>query len=303
VGLHAFDVDAREDSARVFFDSSARASGTPYGDSGVEAAGALARLAELRQPDTTNSASSDSARPHYRDFMIGELFHFRLPRPDSARAHFERIVASPVEDTAYTKRAFYALAWIEDEAGNAARAESLYRVMLVRWPGTEWAKRAEINLGLPRTVKTHDDSAHALFLSAEARRLSGEDPARVAPGYRAVVEDYPTSRDAAKAQFVLAKLVEQQARAKAAINAKSKPDSTLPDTVKAAYQEVRDKFPETPYAEAADKWISVMDEMISAGEYKEPQPDDGIDEELLEGDEGRAPRVERIDKRGEEDLY
>jgi tetratricopeptide (TPR) repeat protein len=34
VGLHAFDVDAREDSARAAFDSAARARGTPYGDSG-----------------------------------------------------------------------------------------------------------------------------------------------------------------------------------------------------------------------------------------------------------------------------
>jgi outer membrane protein assembly factor BamD (BamD/ComL family) len=235
--------------------------------------------------------------------MIAEVFNFRFPRPDSARVHLERIVASPVEDTAYTKRAFYALAWLEREGtpGNPARADSLYRVILARWPGTEWAKQAEVDLGLPSTVKTRGDTAHAAFLAAESHRLGGEAPERVAPAYRAVAESYAGTPDAAKAQFVLATLVADQAHAKAKTNVK--PDSTLPDTVKAAYQLVRDKYPETPYATAAEKWINSMDEMINAGEYKEEAPAEGGDDEVLEGDESRKPRTEKLDNRGDEDLY
>ncbi len=292
LGLHAFDVEGNEDSARVFFDSAARSGvGAEYGARGAEDGGSLARLAELRVVDTTGA---DSARPHYRSFMIAELFHFRLPRIDSARVHLERIVASPVEDTAYSKRAFFALAWLEEEAGNSARADSLYRVMLARWPGTEWAKRAEIELGLPSTVRTADDKARDLFLAAEALMVAGAPPARVAPAYRRVIEEYPQSRIAPRAQYALAVLAERAAVAA--------PGQEAADSAKAAYEAVRDAYPGTPYADAADRWIASLESVVAAGDSPLPTYSTEEGEEEVESDESR-PRVERLDSRGEEDLY
>src|SRR5690606_35901912 len=114
LGARVLDVENREADAKPFFDSSAAASPTfGHGLEAGEIASALARLAALRAPPDTGEAAraADSAQPHYRRFMIAELFHVRLPRPDSARKYLREIVADTVEDTAYTKRALYALAW------------------------------------------------------------------------------------------------------------------------------------------------------------------------------------------------
>ncbi len=291
LGLHALDAEGNEDSARVFFDSAARSgTGFEYGMRGSEDGAALARLSELRVVDTTGA---DSAQPHRRSFMIAELFQFRLPRPDSARVHLERIVNSPVEDTAYTRRAFFALAWLESEAGNSARAESLYRVVLERWPGTEWAQRAESELGLPPTVRTVDDKARELFLAAEARLIAGDPPARVAPAYRRVIEEYPDSRLAPRAKFALAVLAERAALAN--------PGKEAADSARAAYEAVRDGYPGTPYASAADNWMASLDNVLATADSPPPSYTTEEEFEEMEGDE--VPRVERLDSRGEEDLY
>src|SRR5690606_32654266 len=132
-------------------------------------------------------------------FMIAELFHFRLPKADSARKYLERVVAdtATAEDSIYTRRALYALAWMETEGftekdgrrsvTNPARGQELYRAVLARYPATEWAKAAERNLGLPSTVRTPHDSARTLLLEAERRRFAGEPFARVRQAYQDVV--------------------------------------------------------------------------------------------------------------------
>jgi outer membrane protein assembly factor BamD (BamD/ComL family) len=242
---------------------------------------------------------------HYASFLIAELFHFRLPKPDSARVHLNRIVADTLEDSLYSRRAFYALAWLEkNEFDNKGRADSLYRVLMVRYPATEWAKQAEINLGLPSTVQTSDDKAHRLFLTAEERRLKAEEagavqkpgPAIVA-GYRLVSETYPQTADAAKAVFVLAFLSEQEALAQ--------PGQAAADTAKAAYSRVRDQYPGTPYAEVAASWIEGMDRVANAGTSEGDTRESGeTTEEEEEGSSGDAlPRSEQIDAASEQDLY
>lgn len=307
VGAHALDVDNREDSARVYFDS-ARTAGRnfEYGAKGDALALALARVAELREPDTTGA---DSARPHYRDFMIAEIYHFRLPKPDSARVHLNRIVADTLEDTTHTPRAFYALAWIEEnEFQDEARADSLYRVLLNRWPETEWAKQAEQNLGLPSTVQTPADRAHVLFLEAERRRFAGENVnTRVMPGYRAVVQAYPNTEDAAKARFVLAFLTKEEAMAQSGPASQATVDS-----VREAYQAVADDYPQTRYAEQAQIWVQAIetangDDGGGTGNGEEEDGgsprSSGDSENLDDGTVTSGSSGEVIDPKGEQDLY
>jgi TolA-binding protein len=343
MGEHLFDRANREDSARAYFDSAAAAGrGFEYGGKAVEVAAALKRLAELRvidsaykaPPDTVaadSSALADAGEPgesgdkgkgkavrgktpavkkapvpkpeshHSTPFLIAELFHFRLPKPDSARVYLNRIVADTVEDTIYSRRAYYALAYIEENSfHDKARADSLYRAIMARYPATEWAKQAEKNLGLPATVETPDDKAHALFLQAERLRIAGENiPGRVVPAHRAVSENYPSSPDAAKALFVIAFLTEQSAVAKR--------DSSLVDTVKAAYAVVRDKFPGTPYAAAAEARIAGIESYGDGSEQgggsgrsgSSDWEGDGEDTE----DESDVPRRELLDAASEQDLY
>lgn len=373
VGDHFLDVENREDSARMYFDSAAAAGrGFEYGQRGAEAAEALKRLAELRQMDSATlaarraaadsiatartgadspargngdsvaarAAEPDSAArivsagegrgdardtrapsvaapkapsPQYAPFMIAELFHFRLPKADSARKYLERVVAdtATAEDSVYTRRALYALAWVEAEgiAGeegsrsppHPARAQELYRTILARYPATEWAKAAELNLGLPSTVRTPHDSARALLLEAERRRFAGEPYARVRQGYQDVVTRYPGSPDAAKAQFAIAFLVDEAAE-RGLLGPPGKP---LVDTVRAEYARVRDGFMGTPQAERAGLRY---DRLGAAGNVDEPSTSGrGREESVEEEDEAfeteRAPRPEGLEDSSEQDLY
>lgn len=248
--------------------------------------------------------------PQYAPFMIAELFHFRLPQPDSARKFLERIVADTAvaEDSLYTRRALYALAWIEAEGivredgtrtpVNPARAQELYRAVLARYPATEWAKAAEINLGLPSSVKTPDDSARALLLEAERRRFAGEPLPRVKQGYQEVVTRYPGSPDAARAQFAIAFLVDEAAH-QGLLGAPGQP---LVDTVKAEYTKVRDSFMGTPQAERAGLRV----DRLAAADTSEPVPEQGRGSSYDEEEESfelEVPRREGIEDSDEQDLY
>jgi hypothetical protein len=237
----------------------------------------------------------------YAPFLIAEIFQYRLPKPDSVRVFLNRIVADTLEDSIYTRRAFYALAWLETETyHNKSRSDSLYRALMTRYPGTEWAKQAEKNLGLPPTVQTPDDKAHALFLEAEKRRLANENlKTRVVPAYQVVGNDYPQSRDAAKALYAVAFSLEQAALVKS--------DTTQLDTVKAAYAVIRDRYPGTPQAVAAESWIASVEQARNSGDSRSdapahvPEPDGDGGEDG--GEEGGPPKVELLDPAAEQDLY
>ena len=232
-----------EKAAKAFFDSASVAgSGFEYAILASERSAALGRLADLRKP-----ADSTANESHYRDFMIAELFLFRLESVDSALGHLDRIVQDPRQDSVHTMRAAYARAFIQDEFKQSKTvSDSLYRYVLDNYPNTEYAKQAERNLGMKPSVQTDEDNAHRLFLEAEAARFSGGDlGAAVIPAYAKVVEGYGSTREAAKAQFVIAMLYEQMA------NGEEKVAGSL-DSAISAHQTTRELYPQTPYGMASD---------------------------------------------------
>lgn len=232
-----------EKGAKAFFDSASVAgSSYEYGILAAERSAALGRLADLRKP--ADSSARDS---HYRDFMIAELFLFRLETVDSALGHLDRIVEDPRQDSTHTMRAAYARAFIQDEFKQSKPvSDSLYRYVLEKYPNTEYAKQAERNLGLKPSVQTDEDSAHKLFLEAEAIRFGGGDlGAAVIPAYAKVVAQHGATRDAAKAQFVIAMIYEQMA------NGEEKVAGSL-DSAISAHQSTRERYPQTPYGMASE---------------------------------------------------
>ncbi len=242
LGDHFLITERNEETAKVYFDSSAAAGDfPPHTVTARERSEALARLAELRK-DTTGTAAS----PHYNDFMIAELFLFQLNNLDSALMRLDRIVENKDVDSVFGVRAAYARAFIHEEFKDSkARADSLYLYVLENYPGTEYAKQAEVNMGLAPTVRTDEDQAHELFLQAEKLRFDGEDPFTTAiPAYRRVVAAYPRTRAAARAQLNVAMLYESAAST-------GEQTSTHLDSAKAAYIDLRDRHPSTPYGSLA----------------------------------------------------
>jgi len=232
-----------EKQAKVYFDSSAATGATfEYAILATERSAALSRLADLRKP-----ADSTAKETHYRDFMIAELFLFRLETVDSALGHLDKIVQDPRQDSSHSMRAAYARAFIQDEFKQSKTvSDSLYRFVLEKYPNTEYAKQAERNLGLKPTVQTDEDKAHKMFLDAEATRFGGGDlRGAVIPAYAKVIAEHGRTREAAKAQFVIAMLYEQMAQGE------EKVAGSL-DSAISAFQSIRERYPETPYGAAAE---------------------------------------------------
>jgi hypothetical protein len=100
------------------------------------------------------------------------------------------------------------------------------------------------------SVQTDEDNAHRLFLEAEAARFSGGDlPAAVIPAYAKVVAGHGSTREAAKAQFVIAMLSEQMA------NGEEKVAGSL-DSAISAHQTTRELYPQTPYGMVSDSKLA-----------------------------------------------
>jgi hypothetical protein len=257
LGDHELRDNKNEKQAKVFFDSAAAAGSLfEYARLAADRSAALGRLADLRKPADTTAKDA-----HYRDFMIAELFLFRLDAVDSALGHLDRIVQDPRQDSSLTMRAAYARAFIQDEfKGSKPMSDSLYRYVLEKYPHTEYAKQSERNLGLKPSVKTDEDEAHKLFLDAEASRFGGGDiRATVIPAYAKVIAERPNTREAAKAEFVIAMLYEEKAHGDEKVAGSQ-------DSAIGAYQTLRERYPHTPYGEAAETKLS------AAGIKPRPKP-------------------------------
>ncbi|MDB5047848.1 MAG: hypothetical protein JWO30_919 [Fibrobacteres bacterium] len=247
LGDHELRDLKNEKQAKVFFDSAAAAGSLfEYGQLAAERAAALARLADLRRSTDTTAKET-----HYRDFMIAELFLFRLETVDSALGHLDKIVQDPRQDSSHTMRAAYARAFIQEEFKQSKPiGDSLYRFVLEKYPNTEYAKQAERNLGLKPSVQTEEDKAHKLFLEAETARFGGGDiRGAVIPAYAKVVSEHPTTREAAKAQFVIAMLYEQNAHGEEQVAGSL-------DSAIGAFQTVRERYAGTPYGDAAESKLA-----------------------------------------------
>ena len=102
------------------------------------------------------------------EFQIAELFLFKLSEVDSAVARLTGIIEHS-NDSARVLLATYARDFIYDEyKGDEDTAEELYKEIIEKYPGTEYAKQAQANLGMKVTIKTRDDEAKERYLQAES---------------------------------------------------------------------------------------------------------------------------------------
>ena len=130
----------------------------------------LKRLIAMRNKN--DSLKKDSI-PNVDNFFgneiqIAELFLFKLSEVDSAIARLTGVIEN-APDSARVMRATYARAFIYDEyKGDEDTAEELYKEIIEKYPGTEYAKQAQANLGMRVTIKTRDDEARERYLQAES---------------------------------------------------------------------------------------------------------------------------------------
>ena len=155
-------IDLRE-ALRVYLIGARVGSGTVWGNRAKLLAEALQDLGKLRERQLADSTRVDW------NFDLAELHLLRLQSNDSAVAAYRRILADTAAKMAQRARASYALAWIADDAmPDSVRTGANPWLGVVReFPGTEFAKGAQRNAGVPVTERTPDDTVEDLYRKAE----------------------------------------------------------------------------------------------------------------------------------------
>ena len=226
-------IDVRE-ALRVYLIGARVGGNTRWGLRAKFLADALQDLGRLRDRRVVDSTRVDWL------FDLAELHLLRLESRDSARASYRRILSDTSAKPGQRARASYALAWISDDerSDTSGSVREAWLAVARDFPGTEFAKVAQRNAGVPVTARTAEDSAEDLYRKAEillehgdtsgaiaaysalegrgtvaARRSFwavawlrdnfGRDTAKAASAYRRVVDSLPGTPWARKAEAIL----------------------------------------------------------------------------------------------------
>lgn len=164
---------------------------------------------------------------------LAGLFYATIGRPDSAEKWYRRVVeehpASPS-----VPRALFTLAQIYSRDTTSSRPvrDSLYRVIVERFPESEFAVECRRLLGLP-PLKRLTDAAEASYARGEDLMLTGSPEAAV-DTFRQITRRYPASPYSSRALFAAGWIYE---------NNLANADSAL-----AHYERLTTLYPASPYA-------------------------------------------------------
>ncbi len=125
-----------------------------------------------------------------------------MAMPDSASFWYQTLLNDHPNSPA-VPRALFTLAQIssQDSTAPPGKADSLYRDIIRRFPLTVYANESRRLLGLP-TQRVSVDEAEAAYARAEEFFLVG-DTTRAIEAFQQVVQDYPKSQYAARAQYAV----------------------------------------------------------------------------------------------------
>ncbi|MBD3314662.1 MAG: tetratricopeptide repeat protein [Chitinivibrionales bacterium] len=190
---------------------------------------------EVNTEVDTSDTSSPEARPEPIAYRIGEIFWLKLEEPDSALHYFESVAHDTTSDTQTKRKAFYADAWISKHMkGDSARSDSLFELILTRYPATVHAKRAQKEMGFEITVMTREDSARQAFRDAENIYFEHGDALTAVNTYYRVAKAYPDQKDIASRSIYAAAWLCDNILYKEV-------------TAKKLYSSLCDSFPESEY--------------------------------------------------------
>lgn len=217
---------------------------------------ALRRLLSMRKQndDVKKDSIPNMGRFFNTEFQIAELFLFKLSEVDSALARLDGIIAN-ADDSVKVMRASYARAFIYDEfKGDPDTAEELYKEIIEKYPNTEYAKQAQVNLGMKVTMKTPDDQARDMYMRAESLwTTASEMPldqmdlvdsayANAFYVFDSLYQQYPGTDAGTQALFMKAVYYQMN------------PERL--DSATSIYRKLRDKYGRTPWGQYAAKVLN-----------------------------------------------
>ena len=258
---------------------------------------ALKRLIAMRSlNDSLKKDSIPNMNIFYgTEFQIAELFLFKLSEVDSAIARLTGVIEN-ADDSARVMRATYARAFIYDEfKGDPDTAEEMYKEIIEKYPGTEYAKQAQVNLGMRVTIKTRDDEARERYLQAESLwTIASEVPldqmeqvdsayAAAYVAFDSLYRDYPDTESGIQALYM--KYVYFQM------------DPERGDSVAVILGELRSKHRDTPWGKYAAK---VLDHRLSISDAEIERLRRRVQQSVEHIEQMSAQYQESINKKPEE---
>ena len=245
------------DKAVVYYDSSfISRTISKWGQESRERRDALKRLIAMRnQNDKERKDSIPNVDNFFKsEFLIAELFLFKLDEVDSAITRLDNVIKES-GDSARTLRAIYAKAFIYDEyMHDPDAAEEIYKEIIEKYPDTEYAKQAQVNLGMRVTLKTREDLAKEKYMEAESLwTIASEMPldqmdlvdsayARAFTRFDSLYQEYPETQSGIQALYMKAIYFQMNPE---------RVDSTM-----RTYKELRDKYGQTPWGKQAAKMMN-----------------------------------------------
>ena len=239
------------EQAIVYYDSSFYARTiSEYGQKSRDRRDALKRLLALRKLNDEVKDSIPNVNNFFsNEFQIAELFLFKLSEVDSAIKRLDEVIDKS-GDSVKVLRATYARAFIYDEfKGDEDKAEELYKEVIEKYPNTEYAKQAQINLGMRVTVQTPEDKAKERYMQAESLwTIAAETPldqmeqvdsayATAFAAFDSLYQEYPETEAGAQALYMKAVYFQM--------------NPELLDSAKAAYKVLQQKYWNTPWGKQA----------------------------------------------------
>ena len=244
--------------AMVYYDSSfVTYSASEWARMSRERREALKRLIALRQQndDDLKKDSIPNVKNFFNaEFQIAELFLFKLSEVDSAVSRLNSVIEGD-KDSLKVMRATYARAFIYDEfKHDPDSAEVLYKEIIEKYPNTEFAKQAQVNLGMRVTAQTDEDKAKARYLQAEslwtaATEVPIDQMERVDSAYLAaftafdsLYQEYPKTQSGIQALYMKAVYF--------AMNPERK------DSAVAIYRQLKNNHGSTPWGRESAKILN-----------------------------------------------
>ena len=221
---------------------------------------AMDRLNKLRSEGEVRDSLSSQ-----RFFSIGELFRFELDEPDSAYRQFLMICRDTTFDTGLIPKALCQAALIaRDDLHDTLQSDSLLRLIVNRYPATEYGKIAQEELDVPVTMKTRQDSAFDAFHRAERLFYDENDVKGSIRAFFELSKHYSELTIAPKSLFAAAWFTDNVLLKK--------------QTAKMLYEKICTKYPETVYCtEQAKPRIKIvidtlekLDKLRKENEEKRP---------------------------------
>jgi len=258
------------DLAEAEFERASKFGAATMGGRAAARFAAMKKLRELRKPDSTGKV------PAAARYSVAEIFRFELEAPDSAYNYYMELSADTSVDSTYRPRSLLAAAFVaKHELNNAARADSLLKVVIGEYGGTEYARRAQIELDVEVTVVTRQETAELDFRAAEA--LLESDAVEAVKAFYEVYRKYPDMDIAPKSLYAAAWYTDNALH-------KNRAAMTL-------YEELCGKYPESAYCKVnAAPRVAVARDSIEARKRRRGAAD-GTAVELEDGGEADSVKV------------